>query len=87
MSRKGGVQSHRGLPWQPLLFPLSVREVDSSFGRLLSISIDCATVAIGLILLLREFDRVRSLSATDTPLKQRGHVRDAAFLLIQSLEG
>ncbi len=46
---------------------------------------DRAAVATGLILLLREFDRVRSLGATDTPLEQRRQARHSADVLIKSL--
>ena len=45
-----------------------------------------AAVATGLILLLREFDRVRSLSATAHPVKLRRRTEDAVQILISSLE-
>lgn len=47
---------------------------------------DRATVATGLIYLLREFDRVRTLEATDRPQEQARQVQAAAELLIASLE-
>ena len=44
------------------------------------------TVVTAINLLLREYDRVRSLGVGVSPLKQRRQVREAAYLLIASLE-
>lgn len=43
-------------------------------------------VANSVVLLLREFDRVRSLGATDKPMSLRRQVRETAESLIASLE-
>jgi AcrR family transcriptional regulator len=43
------------------------------------------TAAAGLILLLREYDRVRTLGASDTPMNLRRRVRATAQLIIDSV--